>query len=147
MITTEEKEELKIALYGSFGLYQANNEQVGADLNFIKDKPITMANSTLLFENTSGLDSGNITLSQPYTDFDKLIVIVSGDGAGELSPYVVDVKLMLETHAMAIAKNKHTTIFINHYYWTINKTSTTTAFYHIGNNCRIWAIYGWKENA
>ncbi len=136
--------KLIIAPFDTMATYERDKSLVPENsLCLIGEPDMTIANSVVLYENTSGLDQGNITLAKPFSDFQKLLVVVSGDGGGELSTYVVDVKRLMEIQAMAIAKNKYFTLFINHYYWTLNKSSTTTTLNHVGNNCRIWGIYGW----
>lgn len=92
---------------------------------------------------------GTITLSQPYTDFDGLLIDFSDDDGALLnSKYISTAEL---NRRIARAKDIGiSSIFLlsEYYYWTIWITEragfSTTTFPNRGENCQIKCIYGVK---
>lgn len=92
---------------------------------------------------------GTITLSQPYTDFDGLLIDFSDDtGALLNSKYISTAEL---NRRIARAKDIGiSSIFLlsEYYYWAILITErngfSTTTFPNSGENCQIKCIYGVK---
>lgn len=92
---------------------------------------------------------GTITLSQPYTDFDGLLIDFSDDDGALLnSKYISTAEL---NRRIARAKDIGiSSIFLlsEYYYWTIWITElsgfSTTIFPNRGENCQIKCIYGVK---
>lgn len=95
------------------------------------------------------IGKGTITLSQPYTDFDGLLIDFSDDeGALLNSKYISTAELNRR-----IARAKDIGIFSifllsEYYYWSIWITErsgfSTTTFPNRGENCQIKCIYGVK---
>lgn len=95
------------------------------------------------------IERGTITLSQPYTDFDGLLIDFSDDDGALLnSTYISTAEL---NRRIARAKDIGiSSIFLlsEYYYWTIWITErngfSTTTFPNRGENCQIKCIYGVK---
>lgn len=93
--------------------------------------------------------SGNITLLQPYTDFDGLLIDYTGDNGNFLSSaYISTAEL---NRRMAVAKSVDATViflFEARYFWTIfiteAKKFSPTYFPYEDDNCVIQQIYGVK---
>lgn len=93
--------------------------------------------------------SGNITLLQPYTDFDGLLIDYTGDNGNFLSSaYISTAEL---NRRVTVAKSRDATViflFDNHYFWTIfiteAKKFSPTYFPYEDDNCVIQQIYGVK---
>lgn len=95
------------------------------------------------------IERGTITLSQPYTDFDGLLIDFSDDDGALLnSKYISTAEL---NRRIARAKDIGiSSIFLlsEYFYWTIWITErsgfSTTTFPNRGENCQIKCIYGVK---
>jgi hypothetical protein len=98
---------------------------------------------TLLFDGgENGLDTGDITLSQPYTNFKALCVLFSGDDAKQhVSSRVISVWELEQRKAAGTTFS----IIYERIYWDCNSTtSTTTKLVHSKNDGRIYKIWGIK---
>ena len=97
------------------------------------------------------IGTGDVTLSQPYTDFDGLLIDYAGDnGNYVISAYISTAEL---NRRVAVAKSAKATVIHlleKHYYWTIYITEasgfSSTYFPCQGENCQIKHIYGVKLN-
>lgn len=87
--------------------------------------------------------SGNITLSQPYTNFDGLLIVATGDGSSDWERFFLSSAEITARLALAKTNNAYAALFHNNKYWCIRYDSTTTTFINSeAENCRIKAIYG-----
>lgn len=107
------------------------------ELTVLMDTPIT---------------SGNITLSQPYTDFDGLLFEYTGTNNTILSRVYLsteEINRRVELVHNASPNEPHAIFVIDGiYYWTIRVATqydfSPTAFPYNDANLRIWRIYGVK---
>lgn len=95
------------------------------------------------------IGNGSITLSQPYTDFDGLLIDYTADNNNFVSSaYISTAEL---NRRVAVAKSVNATViflFDNRYFWTIYITEakrfSPTFFPYEDDNCIIQQIYGVK---
>ena len=151
----------RIHVFPSESSFNENKDSVGANeislvkttnlavpgyvsANGAKLQPITFKKMTLL---TSGTPqgSGDIELSQPYTNFDGLY-FVFGNNSDDYYNYNFIPTAEL-TRMIGLAKswgtNKYITLTNSFYYWAINASTTTTTTLKIGHeNSYFRACYG-----
>lgn len=92
-----------------------------------------------------GTGSGNITLSQPWRNFDALLVYINNDNGDYTSASLVykwQIELSIQM-AKAINKPSIQLVPYSTYYWMLDANKTTdTILAYSNDNCRIQAIYG-----
>ena len=98
---------------------------------------------------TSAIGRGDIVLSQPYTDFDGLLIDVSSDDvSAHDSRYISTAELNRRIARARAAEGRAIYLINGTIYWTINITETggfSSIFFPAGNeNCVIQQIYGVK---
>ena len=128
----------------------AENSTQGATTAWVNSRITSIMNSkqlpelTQLFLNTSGLNTGNIQLSQPFTNFKKIIVGVTFQDFSSLALLEYDCAILnwiLEGNPI----NKHFTFPMAGQYWNIknySNGSSTTLLKTDYENCRFVFVYG-----
>lgn len=89
---------------------------------------------------SSSVTSGNITLSQAYTDFDGLIVVSSNDNDSQVETQFISTFELNERRSYG-----NTWVLVGgagEKYWICTSASTTTSFVVNNQNCAIQMIYG-----
>lgn len=98
---------------------------------------------TLIFNSQNGIASGDITTTQPWTNFKYLIVIGSDGNRIALGNYIVDVDAMFD---VIFNKNKIYILYstVSEYWDILGASSGTTnnLLKTYSGNCIIWKIYG-----
>lgn len=98
---------------------------------------------TTLFKPATPLGTGNITLSQPYTNFDEIVIFAAGDNTAGVVSFTIPQWELLERINLAKSRNTTFALFYSNIHWFCNSsTSTTTLLVDAGENCSIYAIYG-----
>ena len=90
---------------------------------------------------TGPIGSGNITLSQPYTNYDALMIIGSDDSGNYVRSNILTTK---ELNLMRSYNKPWALWFNENVYWTCKAESTTSSFIVAAENSRIEKIYGIK---
>lgn len=152
----------KVNVFPSEATYNANKASIGTDeislvkvdnivvpgyvsAGGVKLQPITFKKMTLLAGGTP-TGSGNITLSQPYTNFDGLYFVFGNDGNSYYHYNFIPVAEL--TRLIGLAKswgaNKRVLLTKSYYYWAMNATTSTTTFLDTSGeeNCYFCACYG-----
>lgn len=94
-----------------------------------------------LFHSSSGIDKGDITLSEPFTNFRYLYAV----GANDNKTYVTQNLHMTDIMKGALELSNGYNILSGNVYWSIApfKSGTTTTYLkQIIENCVIHSIYG-----
>lgn len=117
---------------------------------------VLQGNGTKLYSNNGGLDAGDITLSQAFTNFKYLVVFLSEDGKSE-DLYVATIETAALYQAMAgnntywpgntgASTGNRVLLSRGPHWWAIFNIkggSTTTYFKHATNEgARLFSIYG-----
>ncbi len=98
-------------------------------------------NYTLLWKSssTSGLNSGNITLSQSFRDFDEIVTVGSEDGGN----YVQQYRFTPTEYDLAVDYRHGTaTLYERDSVSWSGKFTSNTYFQTTGENARLYAVYG-----
>ena len=125
-------------IWGSKHIVRSING-INADIN----GNVQINTRTLIYNNQDGLATGDITTTQPWTNFKYLIVIGSDVNRLILGNHIVDVDAMFDA---IFNKNKIYILYstISEYWDVLGASSGTTnnllKFYN--GNCIIWKIYG-----
>ena len=99
---------------------------------------------TVLFEDINGLNSGDIALSQPFTNFAYLMINQTNDSQTYRRPYIIPTWLL--NYALS-ELDKAYLIGDSTIYWQIKtyaNGSTTTLLKSDGENSRMRGIYGFN---
>lgn len=99
---------------------------------------------TVLFENTSGMNSGDINLSQPFTEFPYLLINVTNDNQTYRRPYVIPSWLL--DFSLRELDNDYL-MGDSGTYWTIRTyaNGSSTTFLKTGaENSKFRGIYGFS---
>ena len=82
--------------------------------------------------------SGNITLSQPYTNFDALMIVYTDDSSNDWTTHIVS------SDELNIRRSFNGTwrLLDGATYWACTNASTTTSFVYSYDNGIIKQIYG-----
>lgn len=98
---------------------------------------------TTLFKPAVPIGTGNITLSQPYTNFDEIVIFAAADSTAGVVSFTIPQWELLERINLAKSRNTTFALFYSNIYWFCNSsTSTTTSLIDASENCSIYAIYG-----
>lgn len=93
------------------------------------------------------IGSGNITLSQPYTNFDGLLIVCTNDNHDYYTRHYIS-STEITCRKDESIKLKHPTFYLfdGNIYWILNANSSfsTTFFPENKDNCIIECIYGVK---
>lgn len=96
---------------------------------------------------TTGRDRDSFNLKHPYTDYDFLIITLSGDSGNYLGVSQITVSWLEKIRKMSIGTGLEViniaTVTDN--YWGISNKSTPTRFITYGyENSHIWEVWGYK---
>lgn len=151
----------KVNVFPSEATYNANKASIGTDeISLVKVdnivvpgyvsaggaklQPIEFKNMTVLADVNQG--SGNIVLSQPYTNFDGLYFIFGDDDQNYYSNNFISTWKLTQMIAFAKSKgsNKQILLTTADYYWGINASTSTTTTLVTGEteNCYFYRCYG-----
>lgn len=98
---------------------------------------------TTLFKPASPYGTGDITLSQAYTNFDEIVIFAGADNGSGVTSFTIPTWELIERINLAKSRNTTFALFYSNIYWFCNSsTSTTTLLVEGGENCSIYAIYG-----
>lgn len=152
----------RIHVFSSQSSFNANKGLVGSDeialvkatnievpgyvsANGAKLQPITFKKMTLL-AGKSPVGSGDIQLSQPYTNFDGLYFVFGNDSNNYYHYNFIPTAELTRMIGLAKSWGANKTIILskNYYYWAINASTTTTTLLKTGEseNSYFCACYG-----
>lgn len=99
---------------------------------------------TQLFFQSPPLGSGNINLSQPWTNFDELIIFAGNDSQDIVTSWRIETwELQRRIDIAKGNNNKKVGLFYGSIYWHFNPTTSTSTLWTGGSeNCSLYAVYG-----
>ena len=108
--------------------------------------PLDWSNVTKTPLLSQAVHSGDITLAQPYTNFDYLLICFGPDNQS----YLIT-RLISRFHLDFLFNENSLPVVVlvegNNNYWRLNKKTSTSTFFDTNNeNCGIYQIYGIKIN-
>lgn len=108
--------------------------------------PLDWSNVTKTPLLSQAVYSGDITLAQPYTNFDYLLICFGPDDQS----YLIT-RLISRFHLDFLFNGNSLPVVVlvegNNNYWLLNKKTSTSTFFDTNNeNCGIYQIYGIKIN-
>jgi len=87
----------------------------------------------------------DIDLTEPYTNYDGIIIVVTNDSSNGVDHIFVPTwKLNLNINWVNVNNVPSFMLFQGVYYWSVLRGSTTTKFLHNNDNCIIQGIWGVK---
>lgn len=99
---------------------------------------------TRIYRNVNGNGESNITLSQPYTDFDELLVVYANDHKASIATTRVDVAAVQEHLALRVSTAF--SLVDGGLCWRVKPSANKKTLVVYDENCLIWTIYGIKKN-
>lgn len=99
---------------------------------------------TRIYHNAAGNGDSNIILSQPYTDFDELIVVYANDHKSSIATTRVDVAAVQEHLALKVSTAF--SLVDGGLCWRVKPSANKKTLVAYDENCLIWTIYGIKKN-
>ena len=108
--------------------------------------PLDWSNVTKTPLLSQAVSAGDITLAQPYTNFDYLLICFGSDNQSYLSTRLISrfhLDFLFNRNSLPIVLLVGDT---NHNWFLNRKTSTSTFFDTYDENCVIYQIYGIKIN-